>query len=54
MTTEPQPELIGTVPFDEERCVACGRFLKEGDCGPICRKCIKEDEEYERIYEYPK
>jgi len=53
MTGDPQPELIGTVPHDEDRCVGCGRFLKEFDHGPICRQCWKEDEENERNHEYP-
>lgn len=48
MKTDPQPELIGTKPFmDDNRCVACGRFLPEDDLGQFCRKCEEEDRENE-------
>ena len=51
---EPGPRFFGTEPYDDtDRCVGCGRFLKEFDHGPICRQCWKEDEEHERNHEYP-
>lgn len=44
MTDQPQQGPIGTAPFDERRCIQCGRFLKAHE-ELFCGKCLEEEKE---------
>lgn len=44
MTNDQQQGPIGTAPFDERRCINCGRFLKPDEL-EYCGKCLEEEKE---------